>query len=268
MKEEKIEVHTIRGHANDAMSSQNPADNERMTTPTASPQSTHALTSPKHPTALSIVDTARTTARTAANEGVQIVGNNTMCLAPSLFDWAEDVDATVTPIPVAFVAPATRAPRDFSGLRSNNRNPWGSLSRRHHRSQPRTCNPFYSCKYMTNQGYNPATPPPPPAPIQLVETVRHPHGIAPTKPVIKTISPASTPHMHPSTSTSSCEPISAVHSDSPLRSTCALSLDWSRDPLLAGLARILEALGWVRDHGAARTPLCLRGAHGVVDTWV
>ena len=153
------------------------------------------------------------------------------------FDWAEDVDMTITPIPVAFVAPAACAPCNFSGLHSNNQNSWGSLSYHHHHSQPCTCNPFCSCKYMTNQGYNPTAPPPPPVPIQLVKTVRHPHGIVPSKPVIKTISPASIPHMHPSTSTSSCEPISAVHLDSPLRPTCALLLDWSGDPLL--LARIL-----------------------------
>jgi hypothetical protein len=41
-------------------------------------------------------------------------------------------------------------------------------------------------------------------------------------------------------------------------------LDWSGDALLAGLARILEALGWTRECVVARMPLCLRGAHGVV----
>ena len=71
----------------------------------------------------------------------------------------------------------------------------------------------------------------------------------------------SMPIIHPSISTPSREPL---HLDSPLWPLGALSLDWSGDPLLAGLARILEALGWVRDHGVARTPLCLRGAHGVV----
>ena len=209
---------------------------------------------------------------------------NEVCTAtemPAPFDWATDVDKTVGAItvapvtlPVALVdhvyaehvtfTPMSRAPRDFLALRSSTWNPWGSLSRPHHRSQPRICNSFNSRIYNTNYASKPAMPSSAPAPVQLVETVRHPQGIAPMKPVIKTISPASIPHMHPSPSTSSCEPISAIHSDSPLQSTCALLLDWSRDPLLAGLARILEALGWVRERGTARTPLCLRGAHGVV----
>jgi hypothetical protein len=248
-----------------------------------------APTSPKPTTALSTGDIARTAAQIAAKGGIRKViklgkedtkevrttantaSDDTTYLAPSSFDWAEDVNTTGTPTPIALVTPAARAPRDFSALRSSTQNPWGSLSRRHRRSQPCTRNSFYSCQYNTNYSRKPTAPPPPtlplqPAPIQLVETIRHPHGIAPTKPVIKTtaLSPAGIPPTHPSTSTSSREPIPAVHSDSPLQSTCAFSLDWSGDPLLAGLARILEALGWVRDHSAARTPLCLRGAHGVV----
>ena len=64
------------------------------------------------------------------------------------------------------------------------------------------------------------------------------------------------------------EPLSAVRSDLSLQPSYTPSLDWSGDPLLAGLARILEALGWTRGCVAARTLLCLRGAHGVVDTRV
>ena len=162
----------------------------------------------------------------------------------SSFDWAEDVDATVTPTPIALVAPAARAPHDFSALRSSTWNPWGSLSRRHHRSQPHICNSFHSCKYNTNYAYKPATPSPVPAPVQLVETVQHPCGIAPNKPIIGTISPSvSTPIIHPSISTPSREPL---HLDSPSRPLGALSLDWSGDPLLAGLARILEAVGLLK----------------------
>ena len=86
--------------------------------------------------------------------------------SPKLFDWAEDGSATVTPTPVALVAPAARALRDFSALRSKNRNPWGSLSRRHRRSQPCTRNPFYSCQYNTNYLHKPTPPLLPPAPIQ------------------------------------------------------------------------------------------------------
>ena len=244
-KEEKIEeVHTIQGHTN--MSSQNPTDNERTIMPTASPQSTHALMLPKHLTVSSIVDMVHTTARTAANEGVQIVGNDAMCLAPSFFDWADDVDATVAPTPIALVAPVTRIPRDFTVLCLSNRNPWSSLSQHHHCSQPRICNSFDFYKYNTNYAYKPATPSPAPAPVQLIETVQNPCGIVPTKPVIRTMSPStSTPIIHPSSSTPSCEPLSGVCLDSTLQPLGALLLDWSGDPLLAGLARILKALGWI-----------------------
>jgi hypothetical protein len=183
--------------------------------------------------------------------------------SPKSFDWAEDISATVTPTPVALVAPAAHAPGDFSALCSNNRNPWGSLSCLHHHYQPCTRNPCYSCQYNTNYLHKPTPPLLPPALIQLVETIQHPHGIAPMKPVIKTIasSPTNIPP-HPSMSTSLCEPISAVHLDLASWLSCAFSLDWSGDPLLAGLARILEALGWTRDNGAARMPLCSRGPHG------
>ena len=247
-KEEKVkEVYTIRGDTNDATSSRNPADNECMITPTASPQRTHARTLPKHAAALPIVDATRTTARTATNGGVRGVSDDVTYLARSSFDWAEDVDATITPTPITLITLAVRAPRDFSVLRSSNRNPWGSLSRRHRRSQPCTRNSFYSCQYNTNYAHKPTPPPLPLAPIQLVETIRHPHGIAPTKPVIKTSSAVSTPMLHSSISTHSHEPLSAVRSDSSLRPSYTPSLDWSGDPLLAGLARILEVLGWTRE---------------------
>ena len=189
------------------------------------------------------------------------MNNSTSQRTPSSFNWADEVEATV--VPIALVTPAAHAPHDFSVLRSNNWNPWGSLSCRHHCSQPCTRNSFYSCQYNTNCPHKPTAPSPPPmslpAPIQLVETVRHPHGIAPMKPVIKTTasSLANTPSVYPSTPTPLC-------TDSSLQHLCALSLDWSGDPLLAGLARILEALGWTRGCVAARMPLCLRGAHGVV----
>jgi hypothetical protein len=202
-----------------------------------------------------------------ANKRVQMVSDDVTCPAPSSFNWAEDVDATVTPIPITLVTPAAHAPCDFSVLHSSNRNPWGNLSRHHCRFQPCKQNSFYSCWYNTNYTYKPAMPSSLPAPIQLMKTIQHPCGIVPTKPIIRTISPStSTPIIHPSISTPSCKPLSGVHSNSSSQPLGALLLDWSGDPLLAGFARILEALGWIRDHGTVRTLLCLRGAHGVVDT--
>ena len=184
------------------------------------------------------------------------------------FDWAEDVETAIAPTLVTFITPTIHAPRDFSGLHSDEQNPWSGLSRRHRRSHPRTQNICNSTRYPI---YNhapeivtPSTPPPPPPP-QLVETVRHPCRIAPTKPVIRTtaLPPTTSPRTNPSMSAH--VPVSTVSFDSSSRSLGDTLLDWSGDPLLAGLARILEALGWKRECIAARTPLCLRGAHGIVD---
>ena len=98
-KEEKVkEVHTIQGDTNNTTLSQNPADNKHTIMPTACPPSTHTLALPKHPTASSIVDVVRTMARMATNEGVRVVSNDMTCLAPPFFNWAEDVDETVTPV--------------------------------------------------------------------------------------------------------------------------------------------------------------------------
>ena len=227
--------------------------NPRITSASSRPLRSHdARTLPKHAATSSIVDVARTTARTATNGVVRGVSDDVTYLARSSFDWAEDVDMTIKPTPITLVTPAARAPRDFSVLRSSNRNPWGSLSHRHRRSQPCTRNSFHSCQYNTNYTHKPTPPPLPLAPIQLVETIRHPHGIAPTKPVIKTSSAVSTPMLHSSISTHSREPLLAVRSDSSLRPSYTPSLDWSGDPLLAGLARILEVLGWTREITARR----------------
>jgi hypothetical protein len=210
------------------------------------------------------------------NEVVNKVCTTTEMPVP--FDWATDVDGAVPIAPIILVdhgrtehiitlVPMSHVPHDFSALRSSTQNLWASLRHRHRRSHPCACNICNSFKYVTYiqaPRYSTSSPPAP-APIQLVETIRHPCGIAPTKPVIRTISPsASTPIIHPSISTPSREPLSGVHLDSPSWPLGALLLDWSGDPFLAGLARILEALGWVQYHGVARTPLCSWGAHGVV----
>ena len=106
--------------------------------------------------------------------------------------------------PVVPTPPVANGPRDLSALRSGTRNPWGSLSRRQHRHRrsqsPRepstpssaTRTPWNSDSHRRRRFYSPHPPPPRfahPAPIHIVETVRHPQGIAPTKPVIRTTSP-------------------------------------------------------------------------------
>ena len=97
-----------------------------------------------------------------------------------------------SPIPMLSVAQSICIPRDISILRSGQRNPWSSLSRRHRRSHPRTPlvhsppNSFYYVMHSCN----PNSVTPPSLLIQTIETVRHPHGIGAAKPVIRT------PSMH------------------------------------------------------------------------
>jgi hypothetical protein len=122
--------------------------------------------------------------------------------------------ATYTPAPSTI-----HGPRDLSGLCSGSQNPWGSLSRCCLHSYP-PCdlstlrldapNPWRSLhhhhsghyahaprQFTRQRQYSPVHPantylhtittpkPPTPAPVHIFETVRHPHGIGPTKPVIR-----------------------------------------------------------------------------------
>jgi len=83
-------------------------------------------------------------------------------------------------------------PRNLSTLRSDAPNPWGSLRRRHYTCSSHTPRRFtrqrqYPPTYPVNS-YLPTTPiskPPALTPVQIFETVRHPHGIGPNKPVIR-----------------------------------------------------------------------------------
>jgi len=106
------------------------------------------------------------------------------------------MDATTTALPHV---PAERAPtaivhgpRDLSGLRSSTPNPWRSLHRRYYSHDSHTPRRFtgrrqYPPKYPTNT-HMPATTiskTPALAPVRIFETVRHPLGIGPTKPIIR-----------------------------------------------------------------------------------
>jgi hypothetical protein len=78
-----------------------------------------------------------------------------------LIDWAEEVEAAMSPVPVALVAPVVRTPRDFSDLRSGTHNPWASLNYWRRHFSPRDCR---------------------------LSAFQHLHGIGPNKPVVKTTS--------------------------------------------------------------------------------
>jgi hypothetical protein len=131
------------------------------------------------------------------------------------FDWAEDINPSPSaenePIIPTLANPTdtltdmnmilgpsavptvqvNHQSRDLSGLRSSTQNPWWSLHCRHYSRYLHTPHRFthrrqYLPTYPVNT-YLPTTPiqkPPTPASIHIFETVWHPHGIGPLKPVI------------------------------------------------------------------------------------
>lgn len=74
-------------------------------------------------------------------------------------------------------------PRDLTTLRSDSVNPWGSLHHQRHRSYPL---PIYFAQPSSKEG-NLHSPAPP---VHIIQTIRHPHGISPTKPKITKNIPA------------------------------------------------------------------------------
>jgi hypothetical protein len=135
------------------------------------------------------------------------------------FDWAEDVDpspstenkpiiptrpTSADPVDTStdtntITAPSAvptmqmnPQPRDLSCLHSSTPNPWGSLRHRHcscysHAPHRFTHQRQHLPTYPVNT-YLPTTPipkPPTPTSIHIFETVQHPHGIGPLKPVIR-----------------------------------------------------------------------------------
>jgi hypothetical protein len=101
------------------------------------------------------------------------------------------VSPTTVPTPIVFGQPAVHLMDDISALHSGTRNPWASLNRRHHRFHLcKPCSPTHmvSClaHYSTGSGLNksPALPSPLPVPTGIIETIWHPLGISPAKPVI------------------------------------------------------------------------------------
>jgi len=107
-----------------------------------------------------------------------------------------DVDASINPI-----SPIVCTAHDLSTLSSGARNPWGSLQRRNRRFQPheprrylrRSVNSF---TYPTNSNiYKTPRFRPSAITIPVIETIRHPYGIGPTKPVVRV--PVAAPSLAP-----------------------------------------------------------------------
>jgi hypothetical protein len=79
-------------------------------------------------------------------------------------------------------------PRDFSSLRSDTLNPWASLCRHHRYSQKAQqpmCHKHHSFTYPAKIHVPTPVKPNPPPLTCVFETITHPHGIGPTKPIIR-----------------------------------------------------------------------------------
>jgi hypothetical protein len=105
-----------------------------------------------------------------------------------------DTDVAIPPnvTPITFVTLSTHRPRDLSALRLGIINPWASI--RHHHHRPYSHGPYHSIRqnqhssvYPTNTSINISARPKLPlsTPTQVFETVMHPYGIEPTKPVFR-----------------------------------------------------------------------------------
>ena len=102
----------------------------------------------------------------------------------------EEVQAADINTPVDSVT-SIRATCDFSALSSGARDPWGSIQRCNHRFRPRdscqsSCRTYHSFQYPTdNYKYTSSSSQPTTIPHGVIETIQHPYGIGPAKPVIR-----------------------------------------------------------------------------------
>jgi hypothetical protein len=83
-----------------------------------------------------------------------------------------------------------RATCNFSALLSGARNPWGNIQHRNHRNRacnlPHTlCHTYHSFQYPADNYIYKLSPSQPTTPRGIIETIQHPYGIRPAKPVIR-----------------------------------------------------------------------------------
>ena len=157
-----------------------PSHPDRKPRPTVTPSKSDVITRP-HTPGVPVTPHACTPAMNAPT---------TLCARTS-------VSLTKGPAPITAPpqAPAERTPtaivhgpRDLSTLCSDAPNPWGSLRRRRYGRYPHMSRQFthrkqYPSIHPVNTHLQTVSVPKPPtsAPICVFETVRHPHGIGPTK---------------------------------------------------------------------------------------
>jgi hypothetical protein len=98
----------------------------------------------------------------------------------------EEVLMTDATMPVDSIT-SFRVIRDFSELSSGAQNPWGSIQRRNRRYRPRDSphTPRRTYQYPADNYKYKLSPSQPTAPRGVIETIQHPHGIGPAKPVIR-----------------------------------------------------------------------------------
>ena len=113
----------------------------------------------------------------------------------------QTADANLFADPVPIDKPIVHTARDLSTLSSGTQNPWSSLQRRNRRFRPHKprehlYRSVHSFTYPANSHICKTPHLRPPAVITpVIETIRHPYGIGPTKPVVRV--PVTAPSLAP-----------------------------------------------------------------------
>jgi hypothetical protein len=140
--------------------------------------------------------------------------------------------STFTKLSPTSSIPIINTLRDFSSLSSGIQNPWGSLQRHKlhtqpHYSQQPIYNTFHSYQYLPgNQKIKTPTFYSPPAVDRVIETVHHPFGIRPNKPIITL--PTRTRDTSHAQSASACSPVASSPLTFDIQCPCGRLLQVSR----------------------------------------
>ena len=168
---------------------------------------------------IGLVDIVRNTPTAVANGNTSgnafpIACSATAPTTPTAVTSVDNPKAVINPVNTTANTPidAIPIPRDFSALQSSAPNPWGSLRRRRYlRSHQSTHRRQYLPSTYPVNTYSKSTfsmKSPISSSIHAFETVRHPYGIGPTKPVIRVPVPSTDDILAPHSQPNVTQPIS------------------------------------------------------------